>query len=118
LNCETDFVSKNESFQQLAKDICLHIAAMAPLYVSPDDIPAATVDRERAIATEQCAGKPPNAIEKIVAGKLDKWYGDVCLLNQAFVKAQEYTVGEYIAQSIAKIGENIKVGRFVRYQIG
>ncbi|MDR3143984.1 MAG: translation elongation factor Ts [Puniceicoccales bacterium] len=118
LNCETDFVSKNETFQQLAKDICLHIAAMSPLYVSEDDIPADLIDVERAIAIEQCAGKPANAVEKIVAGKLSKWYADVCLLNQPFVKEQECTVGEHIAQSIAKIGENIRVRRFARYQIG
>lgn len=118
LNCETDFVAKNESFQQLAKDICMHIAAMSPLYVSADEIPAELEQKEREIALEQCAGKPENAVEKIVAGKLAKWHSEICLLNQPFVKEQDHTVEAYIAQCIAKIGENIKVRRFVRYQIG
>lgn len=118
LNCETDFVAKNETFQKLAKDICMHIAAMSPLYISPEEIPSEIEDKERSIAMEQCAGKPEKAIEKIVAGKLAKWHSEVCLLNQPFVKEQERSVGEYIAQAVANIGENIKIGRFVRYQLG
>lgn len=118
LNCETDFVAKNETFQKLAKDICMHIAAMSPLYISPEEIPSEVEDKERSIAMEQCVGKPEKAIEKIVAGKLAKWHSEVCLLNQPFVKEQERSVGEYIAQAIANIGENIKIGRFVRYQLG
>lgn len=118
LNCETDFVAKNETFQKLAKDICMHIAAMSPLYISPEEIPSEIEDKERSIAMDQCAGKPEKAIEKIVAGKLAKWHSEVCLLNQPFVKEQERSVGEYIAQAVANIGENIKIGRFVRYQLG
>ncbi|MDR2602985.1 MAG: translation elongation factor Ts [Puniceicoccales bacterium] len=118
LNCETDFVAKNETFQQLAKDICMHIAAMSPIYVSASDIPPEIEAKERSIAAEQCAGKPSNAMEKIISGKLAKWHGEVCLLDQPFIKAQEISVGTYIAQSVATIGENIKVSRFVRYQIG
>ncbi|MDR1528578.1 MAG: translation elongation factor Ts [Puniceicoccales bacterium] len=118
LNCETDFVAKNETFQQLAKDICMHIAAMSPIYVAANDIPPEIEARERSIAAEQCAGKPANAMEKIISGKLAKWHSEVCLLDQPFIKAQEISVGAYIAQSVATIGENIKVGRFVRYQIG
>lgn len=118
LNCETDFVAKNESFQQLAKDICMHIAAMSPMYVSAEDIPADLEDKERAIALEQCKGKPEKAIESIVAGKLKKWHSEICLLDQPFVKNQDITVGAHITQAIATIGENIKVGRFTRYQIG
>ncbi|MDR1457618.1 MAG: translation elongation factor Ts [Puniceicoccales bacterium] len=118
LNCETDFVAKNETFQQLAKDICLHIAAMSPIYVSASDIPPEVEARECSIAAEQCAGKPANAAEKIISGKLAKWHSEVCLLDQPFVKVQEISVGAYIAQSVATIGENIRVGRFVRYQIG
>ena len=118
LNCETDFVAKNETFQKLAKDICMHIAAMSPLYISPEEIPSEVEDKERSIAMEQCVGKPEKAIEKIVAGKLAKWHSEVCLLNQPFVKEQERSVGEYIAQAVANIGENIKIGRFVRYQLG
>jgi elongation factor Ts len=118
LNCETDFVAKNEAFHRLAKDICMHVAAMAPTYVSAADIPPELAEKERAIAVEQCAGKPPNAIEKIVAGKLAKWHGEICLLDQPFVREQEHTVGAHIAHAAAQIGENIRVGRFTRYQIG
>ncbi|MDR1401491.1 MAG: translation elongation factor Ts [Puniceicoccales bacterium] len=118
LNCETDFVAKNEIFQQLAKDICMHIAAMSPAYVSADEIPDELEEKERSIAIEQCAGKPENAIEKIVAGKVAKWHSEVCLLDQPFIKDQQNSVGTYISQAIAQIGENIKVRRFTRYQIG
>ncbi|MDR2738151.1 MAG: translation elongation factor Ts [Puniceicoccales bacterium] len=118
LNCETDFVAKNEAFHQLARDICMHIAAMSPIYVSSDEILPELEEKERAIAIEQCAGKPPSAVEKIVAGKMAKWYSEVCLLDQPFVKEQDHTVGNHIAQAVARIGENIKVGRFVRYKIG
>ena len=100
LNCETDFVAKNETF------------------ISPEEIPSEIEDKERSIAMDQCAGKPEKAIEKIVAGKLAKWHSEVCLLNQPFVKEQEHSVGEYIAQAVANIGENIKIGRFVRYHLG
>jgi elongation factor Ts len=117
LNCETDFVAKNEEFLKLARDICMHIAAMAPEYISPSDIPAEEIAREREIAAEQCKGKPANAVEKIIEGKLAKWYGERCLLKQPFVRDQEHTVEEYIAGWIGKIGENIKVGGFTRYQI-
>ncbi|MDR1413995.1 MAG: translation elongation factor Ts [Puniceicoccales bacterium] len=118
LNCETDFVAKNEIFQQLAKDICMHVAAMSPIYVSADEIPAELEEVERNIAIEQCAGKPANAVEKIVTGKLAKWHSEVCLLDQPFIKEQQSSVGNYISQIIAKIGENIKIKRFARYQIG
>ncbi|MDR2436402.1 MAG: translation elongation factor Ts [Puniceicoccales bacterium] len=117
LKCETDFVAKNEEFLRLARDICMHIAAMSPRYISPEDVPAEDIAKEREIATEQCKGKPANAIEKIIEGKLAKWYGDQCLLKQPFVKNQDQTVESYVAELISRIGENIKVGRFVRYQI-
>ncbi|MDR1433422.1 MAG: translation elongation factor Ts [Puniceicoccales bacterium] len=117
LNCETDFVARNEEFQRLAKDICMHIAAMSPAYVSADEIPPEVVGSERAIAAAQCVGKPEDVVEKIVAGKLVKWHSEVCLLDQPFVKDQQHSVGAHIAQMIAKIGENIKVKQFVRYQI-
>jgi elongation factor Ts len=117
LKCETDFVAKNEEFLRLARDICMHIAAMSPQYISPEDIPAGDVAKEREIAAEQCKGKPASALEKIIEGKLAKWYGDQCLLKQPFVKNQDQTVESYVAEWISKIGENIKVGRFIRYQI-
>jgi elongation factor Ts len=117
LKCETDFVAKNEEFVRLARDICMHIAAMSPRYISPEDVPAEDIAKEREIAVEQCKGKPANAVEKIIEGKLAKWYSDQCLLKQPFVKNQDQTVESYVAEWISKIGENIKVGRFVRYQI-
>ncbi|MDR0595301.1 MAG: translation elongation factor Ts [Puniceicoccales bacterium] len=117
LKCETDFVAKNEEFLKLARDICMHIAAMSPKYISFEEIPEEDVAKEREVAAEQCKGKPVNAIEKIIEGKLAKWYGEQCLLKQPFVKNQEQTVESYIAEWISKIGENIKVARFVRYQI-
>jgi elongation factor Ts len=117
LKCETDFVAKNVEFLQLARDICMHIAAMSPKYISPEDIPAEDVARETEIAMGQCSGKPASAIEKIVEGKLAKWRGEQCLLKQPFVKNQDQTVESYMAEWISKIGENIKIGRFIRYQI-
>lgn len=117
LKCETDFVAKNEAFLQLARDICMHIAAMSPSYISPEDVPGEVVAKEREIAAAQCKDKPAQAIERIIEGKLIKWYSEQCLLKQAFVKNQDQTVENYIAEWVAKIGENIKVGRFSRFQV-
>jgi elongation factor Ts len=118
VNCESDFVAKNEQFQQLAKDLCMQIAAASPLFVSRDQAPEDLVAKEKEIATAQVAGKPPQAIEKIVQGKIDKWFSSVCLLEQPFVKDQDKTVKDYIAETIARIGENIVVRRFTRYALG
>ncbi|MDR2420124.1 MAG: translation elongation factor Ts [Puniceicoccales bacterium] len=118
LNCETDFVAKNADFSQLAKDICMHIAASNPLYISRDCVPQTAIDSEKEIATAQVSGKPQNVIEKIVEGKIDKWFHQICLLEQPFVKNQDISVEEHIASVVARIGENIRVGRFTRYQIG
>jgi elongation factor Ts len=118
LNCETDFVAKNSEFKKLARDICMHIAAVNPSYISRETIPADVIGNEREIAGAQTLGKPQHAIDKIIEGKLDKWYQQVCLLEQPFVKDQEKTVNDYITAAIAIIGENIRVGRFVRFQIG
>lgn len=118
INCETDFVAKNDTFKQLAKDICMHIAASSPMYVRREDVPELLVSKETEIAQAQCEGKPAQAIEKIVIGKLDKWYSQICLLEQAFVKNQDQTVQAMIAEKIIQTGENIVVRRFVRYQIG
>ncbi|MCR6655749.1 MAG: translation elongation factor Ts [Opitutus sp.] len=118
VNCETDFVARNEDFKQLCKDICLQIAAANPLYVSRDQVPEADVAQERDIATAQVQGKPPAAVQKIVEGKLDKYYSTICLLDQPFVKLPEKTVKEVITEKITKIGENIQVRRFTRYQLG
>lgn len=118
LNCETDFVAKNDSFKILARDIAMHIAAIAPRYLSREDVPNEILEQEKTIAKEQCVGKPEQAVEKIVQGKLDKFFSENCLLEQSFVKNPELTIKTLIAESIAKIGENITVGHFVRYQIG
>jgi elongation factor Ts len=117
LNCETDFVAKNSEFKRLAHDICMHIAALNPIYVSRNEVPPELVANEQEIARAQVAGKPQHAMDKIVEGKLDKWYQQVCLLEQPFVKDQDKTVNEFIAATIAITGENICVGRFVRFQI-
>lgn len=120
LNCETDFVAKNEKFQALARDICMHIAAANPLYVTETDVPEAVLAGEREVALAQLADskKPENVIENIVRGKLDKFLATICLLKQPFIKNPDTTVEEMIREKISTIGENIRVGRFVRYQIG
>jgi elongation factor Ts len=120
LGCETDFVAKNEDFQALIKDIAMQIAAMNPRYISEKDIPAAVLDKEKEIYREQLksSGKPAAIIEKIVDGKLGKYYADVCLLQQNFFKDEKLTIEKLIAEKIHKTGENIVVKRFTRYQMG
>lgn len=118
LRCETDFVAKNEDFHKLAKDICMHIAASGPLYVTREEVPEELVSKEREIAQAQAAGKPANALERIIAGKLDKWYQQICLMEQSFIKDPDKTIQDVITEKIAVIGENIQIGRFVRFQIG
>jgi elongation factor Ts len=118
VNCETDFVAKNESFREFVKDITLHIAAAHPLYVSRDEVPAKTVESERAIFVGQVKGKPENVVEKIVEGKLDKFYSTVCLLEQGFIKDPDHTIKDLIATKIAELGENIVIRRFTRYLVG
>ncbi|CAF0689490.1 translation elongation factor Ts [Candidatus Methylacidithermus pantelleriae] len=118
VNCETDFVARTPQFRELVKDLTLQIAAAAPLYVSRNDVPPAEIRaQEQAIAQEH-SGKPPAVVERIVAGKLEKYYATVCLLEQPFVKDQNITVAELIASKIQELGENIVVRRFVRYQLG
>lgn len=116
--CETDFVARNEEFQQFVKDICLHIAASAPIAIKREDIPTDIIDKEREIYKEQITGKPENVVEKIVQGKVDKWYSERCLLEQPFVKDDKLTVGDMIKQKIAKIGENLVISRFARWELG
>jgi len=120
VGCETDFVAKNEDFQALIKDIAMQIAAMNPRYIAEKDIPAGVLEKEKEIYREQLkgSGKPANIIEKIVEGKLGKFYADVCLLHQNFFKDEKITVEKLIAEKIHKTGENIVVKRFVRYQMG
>jgi len=118
VNCETDFVARNENFQAFVKDICLHIAAVNPTAVTREEIPAELVEKEREIATAQAEGKPPMAVQKIVEGKLEKFYAQSVLLDQPFVKNPDQTVRELITETIQKTGENIQIRRFTRYQLG
>lgn len=118
VNCETDFVAKNEGFREFVKDITLHIAAAHPLYVSRDEVPAKTVESEREIYQAQVKGKPENVISKIVEGKLDKFYSTVCLLEQGFIKNPDQTIKELVASKISELGENIVIRRFTRYLVG
>jgi len=120
LNCETDFVARNPDFQNLAKDIAMHITASDPKFISKEDVTEDVLAKEREIYSEQArsTGKPENVIEKIVEGRLSKFYSEACLLEQPFVKEPSTSIREHIAAHIQKIGENIQVRRFVRYQIG
>jgi elongation factor Ts len=118
VNCETDFVARNDDFRAFVKDLCLQIAAASPLYVSREEVPEADLQKERDIAAAQVQGKPPAAVQKIVEGKLEKFYSTVCLIDQPFVKLPEKSVKDMVTERIAKIGENIQIRRFVRYQLG
>jgi len=119
VNCETDFVAKNEEFLGLVKNIAMHIAASAPKYIAPADVPADVLDKEREIIREQFkdSKKPAEIIEKIVEGKLTKFYEETCLLEQPFIKDDKRKVKDLLTQFISKFKENTKVGRFTRYQI-
>jgi len=118
VNCETDFVARNEDFKAFCKDVCLQIAAASPAYVTREEVPEADLQKERDIAAAQVQGKPPAAVQKIVEGKLEKYYSTVCLLDQPFVKAPEKTVKDMLTERIAKLGENMQIRRFTRYQLG
>lgn len=120
LNCETDFVAKTGDFQALAKDLAMHVAASNPLYVRGDDIPAAALEREKEIYRSQLAEekKPEKIWDKIIEGKLKKYYEEVCLMNQKFIKNTDITVDTLVGNMIAKTGENIVVRRFARFQLG
>src|SRR5215467_12256722 len=124
VNCETDFVARGEEFQQLVKDIAMHIAAAEPRYVSRDEVTAGVLDKERDIARAQAKNEPKNAnkpdsvIDKIVEGRLNKFYEETVLVDQPFVKAPEKTVGELVTEKVSKTGERIAVRRFTRYKMG
>jgi elongation factor Ts len=120
LNCETDFVARTDRFQQLARDIAMQVVASRPLYVSREQVPADLIEREKAIYRDQMisSGKPEQVIDKIVEGKLDKWLGEVCLLEQAFVKDPDVNIQSLLTDSVATLGENIRVTRFERLDIG
>ena len=120
VNCETDFVARTDDFKNLVHDLALHIAAAAPQYLNPEDVPEGVVKKERLLSAEELkeSGKPAKMIDKIVEGKITKWYGEVCLTRQTFVKNPDQTVEELVKQNVAKLGENIKIARFERFEIG
>ena len=120
IDCETDFVAKTEDFQQLGHDVAMHIAASNPQYVAPEDVPADVLDREKAIYREQLAaeGKPAQIIDKILEGKVRKFYEQVCLLEQPWIRDDEKKIKDLVIEQIAKMGENMKIRRFSRFSIG
>ena len=120
VNCETDFVAKNEDFQEFAKNIAMHIAASNPLGIKPEDVSEEIIENEKSIYRAQALemGKPENILDKIVEGKLKKFYQENCLMNQPFVRDPDISIADLMNELIAKIGENISIKRFVRFQIG
>jgi elongation factor Ts len=120
VNCETDFVARNETFRAMVHDIAMHIAASKPLYVSSEDIPEEALNEEREINRNRALkeGKPEKVVDKIVEGRMKKYYEEVCLLDQPFVKDPDITVNEMVQRTIAAVGENIVVRRFARFQVG
>lgn len=120
VNCETDFVAKTDAFKELVKDIAMHIAATNPSYLKREEVPTTELEHEQAVLAEQARneGKPEKIIEKMVAGRIEKYYKEVCLMEQPFVKDPDKTISDLITESIAKIGENISIRRFTRYQLG
>ena len=120
LNCESDFVARTPDFQELLRDIAMHIAATDPRYVRREDVTAEDIEREKDVYRAQAAatGKPANIIEKMLEGKMGKFYEEVCLLDQPFIKEQTQTIAQIIATKVAKLGENISVRRFARFKVG
>lgn len=118
INCETDFVARTEDFKTFARDVAMHIAAAAPMYLNAEAVPADVVEAEKAIYRKEVEGKPAEIIEKIVDGKLAKYYEQVCLVNQPFVKDPDVTVGKLTTDLIAKLGENIVIRRYQRMELG
>ena len=120
VNCETDFVSRTKDFQNLAKEIAMHVAAMNPLAISREDVPAEIIEKEKEIlqAEVETSGKPEKVRDKIIEGRLEKFFTEHCLLEQAYIKNPEITVKDHIYNTVAKLGENIAVRRFTRYQLG
>lgn len=115
--CETDFVARTDTFKELVHELAMHVAAANPLYLSSDEIPDEVLAKEKEIWAVEFHGKPQAALEKILQGKLKKYFGDVCLLEQPFIKDEDITVSEHIGRTIAKLGENIRLKRFIRFAI-
>ncbi|MCK5450214.1 MAG: translation elongation factor Ts [Candidatus Omnitrophica bacterium] len=118
INCETDFVAKNSDFRKLTKDLAMQVAAANPMYVSREEVPTVSVEKEKEIFRSQIKDKPDNVIEKIVEGKLGKYYSEVCLLEQPFIKDPDKRINELLTQAIATLGENMVVKRFARFEVG
>jgi elongation factor Ts len=120
VNCESDFVARNDEFKELVKNIAMHVAASDPKYVSSEEIPQEVLDQEKEIIREQFkdSQKPPEIVDKIVQGKLGKFYEEVCLLNQSYVKDDKVSIEQLVKSHIAKFGENIRIKRFARYELG
>jgi len=124
VNCETDFVARGEEFRTFVHDLAMHITAAEPRFTTKEDVPPEVLEKEREIALEQArldpknAGKPPQVLEKIVEGRISKFYQEACLMEQPFVKEQNITIGDLVRQMISKTGENIRVRRFTRYKMG
>lgn len=120
LNCETDFVAKNPDFKDLAHNICLQIATMNPLYIKPEDVPADVLEHEKHIFTEQALneGKKPEVIERMIDGRIKKYYKEVCLLEQEYFRDSKVTINQLIEEAVGKMGEKITLRRFVRYEVG
>jgi elongation factor Ts len=120
VNCETDFVARGEAFQTFAREVALQIAAMNPQYVSPEEVPADAIEKERSIRLEQAkqSGKPENVLGKIVDGQIAKWQKEICLLEQAWVKDDKKAIKDLVTELIGKVGENCKIRRFTRYELG
>lgn len=120
VNCETDFVAKTDDFQELARDLAMHIAAASPLHIKREDVPADVLNKEKEIFLAQAkeSGKPAAVLDKIVAGRLEKFYAEACLLEQPFVKDPSVTIKDLLSQKIAKLGENISIRRFTRFRLG
>lgn len=120
INCETDFVARTDAFRELVKDVAMHIAAANPSYLSVEDVPQNVLDQEKEIYRAQITGKPPQIVEKILEGKLDKFFEENCLLEQIFIKdpEQKKKIKDLIAENVARLGENVIIRRFVRFQLG
>jgi len=120
VNCETDFVAKTDDFKALAKDVAMQIAAANPSYVRREEVPAEMIEHEREVLRAQALneGKPANIVEKMIVGRIEKFYKEVCLMEQPFIKDPDKTITQLVNESIAKIGENITIRRFTRYQLG
>jgi elongation factor Ts len=118
LNCETDFVAKNDNFKTLARELAMQVAAMRPIYLSAETVPQEVLEKEKEIVMSQMREAPPEKLEKIIQGKLNSFFSEVCLLEQPYIRDSSKKVKDFLAQEASKFGENIKVGRFARFEVG